>query len=224
MRAGGVVIVHPLIQSVLAARRLAKAGLLLRNSGRILRWVTRSWQNGVTGPVQQEAEAAADHQTGVVLLLDEIQFLRREQLEAVVAAIHKTVQRELPITMVGAGLPQIAELAGEAKSFAERLFKFPDIGVLSEVDAHAALSKPAAEENVDFEDAALQIASEVTERYPYFLQELGYAVWPLASNNRITRTDVEQSRLVYEDKLGGSFFRARLDRGTELSGVSQGNG
>jgi hypothetical protein len=163
MRAGGVVIVHPLIQSVLAARRLAKAGLLLRNSGRILRWVTRSWQNGVTGPVQQEAEAAADHQTGVVLLLDEIQFLRREQLEAVVAAIHKTVQRELPITMVGAGLPQIAELAGEAKSFAERLFKFPDIGVLSEVDAHAALFKPAAEENVDFEDAALQLASEVTE-------------------------------------------------------------
>jgi hypothetical protein len=73
-------------------------------------------------------------------LLDEIQFLRREQLEAVVAAIHKTVQRDLPITMVGAGLPQIAELAGEAKSFAEWLFKFLDIGVLPEVDAHAALS------------------------------------------------------------------------------------
>ena len=126
--------------------------------------------------------------------------------------------------MVGAGLTQIAELAGEAKSFAERLFKFPDIGVLSEVDAHAALSKPATEENVNFDDAALQLASEVTGRYPYFLQELGYAVWPLASNNRITRTDVEQSRLVYEDKLDGSFFRARLDRGTELSGVSQGNG
>jgi hypothetical protein len=161
-------------------------------------------------------EAAADHQTGVVLLLDEIQFLPREQLEAVVAAIHKTVQRELPITMVGAGLPQIAELAGEAKSYAERLFKFPDIGVLSEEDAHAALSRPAAEENVYFDDAALQLAGEVTGRYPYFLQELGYAVWPLASNNRITRTDVEQARLVYEDKLDGSFFRVRLDRATEL--------
>lgn len=161
-------------------------------------------------------EAAADHQTGVVLLLDEIQFLRREQLEAVVAAIHKTVQRELPVTMVGAGLPQIAELAGEAKSYAERLFKFPDIGVLSEEDARAALSKPAAEEGVTFDGAALQLAGEVTGRYPYFLQELGYAVWPLASNNRITRTDVEQARLVYEDKLDGSFFRVRLDRATEL--------
>ena len=161
-------------------------------------------------------EAAADHQTGVVLLLDEIQFLRRDQLEAVVAALHKTVQRELPITMVGAGLPQIAELAGEAKSYAERLFKFPDIGVLSEEDARAALSKPAAEEGVAFDDAALQLAGEVTGRYPYFLQELGYAVWPLASNNRITRTDVEHARLVYEDKLDGSFFRVRLDRATEL--------
>ncbi|MBW0016934.1 MAG: ATP-binding protein [Mycobacterium sp.] len=161
-------------------------------------------------------EAAADHQTGVVLLLDEIQFLRREQLEAVVAAIHKTVQRELPITLVGAGLPQIAELAGEAKSYAERLFKFPDIGVLSEEDARAALSQPAAAEGVNFEGAALQLAGEVTGRYPYFLQELGYAVWPLASNNQITRRDVEQARLVYEDKLDGSFFRVRLDRATEL--------
>lgn len=161
-------------------------------------------------------EAAADHQTGVVLLLDEIQFLRREQLEALVAALHKTVQRELPVTMVGAGLPQIAELAGEAKSYAERLFKFPDIGVLSEEDAGAALSKPAAEEGVTFEDAALELAGEVTGRYPYFLQELGYAIWPIASNDRITRTDVEQARLVYEDKLDGSFFRVRMDRATEL--------
>ncbi|WP_407688402.1 AAA family ATPase [Mycobacterium sp. HUMS_1102779] len=161
-------------------------------------------------------EAAEEHRTGVVLLLDEIQFLRRDQLEAVVAAIHKTVQRELPITMVGAGLPQIAELAGEAKSYAERLFKFPDIGVLSEADAHAALHEPAMEEGVTFELDALQLACQVTGRYPYFLQELGYAVWPLASDNRITRTDVERAQPVYEEKLDSSFFRVRLDRATEL--------
>ena len=161
-------------------------------------------------------EAAAEHKTGLVLLLDEIQFLRREQLEAIVAAIHKTVQRELPITMVGAGLPQIAELAGEAKSYAERLFKFPAIGDLDEDEARAALSKPAAEEGATFEDSALMLAAEVTGRYPYFLQELGYAVWPLASDNRITRADVEQAQRVYEEKLDSSFFRVRLDRATEL--------
>jgi AAA ATPase domain len=161
-------------------------------------------------------EAAADHRTGVVLLLDEVQFLKREQLEAIVAAIHKTVQRQLPITMVGAGLPQIAELAGEAKSYAERLFKFPQIGILSEADARAALSEPAAEEGAVFEDDALTCAGEVTGRYPYFIQELGYAVWPLASNDRITKTDVEQAQRVYEEKLDSSFFRVRLDRATEL--------
>lgn len=161
-------------------------------------------------------EAAADHKTGVVLLLDEIQFLRREQLEAIVASIHKTVQRQLPITMVGAGLPQIAELAGEAKSYAERLFKFPAIGVLSEDDARAALRRPAEDEGATFEASALDLAIEVTGRYPYFIQELGYAVWPLASGNRITRADIEEAKEVYEEKLDSSFFRVRLDRATEL--------
>ena len=161
-------------------------------------------------------EAAADHDTGVVLLLDEIQFLGREQLEAVVAALHKTVQRQLPITMVGAGLPQIAELAGEAKSYAERLFKFPKIGVLSESDARAALGRPAEDEKAVFEDDALELAAEITGRYPYFIQELGYAVWTLASDDRIARADVDAAKEVYEDKLDSSFFRVRLDRATEL--------
>jgi AAA ATPase domain len=161
-------------------------------------------------------EAAADHETGVVVLLDEIQFLRKEQLEAIVAALHKTVQHQLPITMVGAGLPQIAELAGEAKSYAERLFKFPAIGGLSEIDANAAFSQPAEHEGAQFDDDALALASEVTGRYPYFIQELGYAVWTLASDNRIVATDILAAKAVYEDKLDSSFFRVRLDRATEL--------
>lgn len=161
-------------------------------------------------------EAASDHKTGVVLLLDEIQFLRREQLEAIVAALHKAVQRSLPITMVGAGLPQIAELAGEAKSYAERLFKFPDIGVLTESDARAALGQPAEAEGANFANDALELAAEVTGRYPYFIQELGYAAWTLASENRITRADIVVAKEIYEDKLDSSFFRVRLDRATEL--------
>jgi hypothetical protein len=161
-------------------------------------------------------EAAADHKTGVVLLLDEIQFLRREQLEAIIAAIHKTVQYRLPITMVGAGLPQIAELAGEAKSYAERLFKFPEIGNLSDQDARAALQEPAADEGAIFEEQGLQLATEITGRYPYFIQELGYAVWQTASDNRITRVDVEQAKPAYEEKLDSSFFRVRFDRATDL--------
>lgn len=161
-------------------------------------------------------QAAEDHKTGVVLLLDEVQFLHRDQLEAIVAALHKTVQRALPITMVGAGLPQIAELAGEAKSYAERLFKFPSIGVLDQADALEALSEPASDEGAAFNADALALASEITGRYPYFLQELGYAVWTVADNDVITRDDVVVAKEIYEDKLDSSFFKVRLDRATEL--------
>ncbi len=121
-------------------------------------------------------EAAKEHGTGLVLLFDEVQFLSQTQLEAVIQAILKSVQRKLPVTFVGAGLPQIAELAGDAKSYAERLFKFPKIGSLDFADAMKALAEPAHLERVDFTDDALVRAFELTEGYPYFVQELGYQV------------------------------------------------
>lgn len=161
-------------------------------------------------------EAAQDHDMGVVLLIDEIQFLTRVQLEALIKSLHKAVQRSLPITMVGAGLPQIAELAGEAKSYAERLFKFPEIGGLSDEDGAKALRDPASTHDVVIEDEAVAVALEFTEGYPYFLQEMGYAVWSIASGSRITREDVELGRDVVEEKLDSSFFRVRLDRAAPL--------
>jgi hypothetical protein len=164
-------------------------------------------------------EAAQATGRGVVLLLDEVQFLSKVQLEAVIAALHKTVQRGLPVTLVGAGLPQIAELAGDAKSYAERLFTFPTIGNLAPEDARRALAEPAAEEGASFDADALALAVEVTGGYPYFLQELGYAVWGVARGETITRDDVEAALPLYESKLDSSFFRVRLDRATELQRV-----
>jgi hypothetical protein len=161
-------------------------------------------------------EAASDRGVGIVMLFDEIQFLSRIQLEAVIAALHKVVQRKLPITLVGAGLPQIAELAGDAKSYAERLFTFPVIGNLDADDAKQALAQPASEENVAFSQKALDLAVEVTGGYPYFLQELGYAVWAVAEGPRILDSDIQDAIPAYESKLDTSFFRVRLDRATEL--------
>lgn len=161
-------------------------------------------------------EAAAEQGRGVALLIDEVQFLGRAQLEALIQAVHKTVQRRLPITFVGAGLPQIAELAGDAKSYAERLFKFPRIGSLSDEDARKALVEPALVEGVVFDDDAVELAIEITQGYPYFLQELGYQVWGVATGGRVHREDVELAREAYESKLDGSFFRVRLDRATPL--------
>lgn len=161
-------------------------------------------------------EAARDCGKGVVFLIDEIQFLQSTQLEALITAIHKTVQRSLPVTLVGAGLPQIAELAGDAKSYAERLFKFPQIGILNSDDSRAALSSPAQDEGVTFTGEALDYADQITGGYPYFIQELGSAVWSIARESPITKADVEEAEPAYVDKLDSSFFRVRLDRATPL--------
>lgn len=164
-------------------------------------------------------EAAKEHGTGVVLLLDEVQFLSRTQLEAVIMALHRTVQRSLPVTMVGAGLPQVPELAGDAKSYAERLFTFPEIGSLSETDAARAFATPATEESVDVDEDAVSAAYTFTDGYPYFLQELGYAVWSIATSNRIRGADVREAERLVEAKLDDNFFRVRLDRTTQMEQV-----
>lgn len=161
-------------------------------------------------------EAAKEEGKGVVLLFDEVQFLRARQLEALIEALHKMVQRRLPITLVGAGLPQIAELAGDAKSYAERLFKFPQIGNLSPDDAKTALERPAAEEGVTYSSGALEQAVAITGGYPYFIQELGHAVWTVAAGPEISEDDVIAAVPGYEAKLDASFFRVRLDRATDL--------
>jgi AAA ATPase domain len=122
-------------------------------------------------------EAAEERKRGVIFLLDEVHFLELFELEALVAALHKTVQRSLPITLVGAGLPQLPQLAGEAKSYAERLFKFPILGTLNQTDALQALQKPALDAGVQYDPEALDAILEYTEGYPYVLQEYGKTVW-----------------------------------------------
>jgi hypothetical protein len=161
-------------------------------------------------------EAAQEHDRGVVFLFDEVQFLTIVELEALIAALHKTVQRQLPITLVGAGLPQLPRLAGEAKSYAERLFQFPMIGQLSEREAAEALIKPAQPQDVLYEPAALEAIIDYTQGYPYFLQEFGKLVWDRAPASPITRDVVDETREAVEAKLDSSFFRVRTDRVTEL--------
>ena len=106
------------------------------------------------------------------------------EFEALITALHRTVQRQLPVTLVGAGLPQLPRLAGEAKSYAERLFKFPHLGRLSTAEAEAALAQPAAELGVAFEPGRVDVIVDYTEGYPYFLQEYGKIVWDLAPGGR----------------------------------------
>lgn len=161
-------------------------------------------------------EAAKESETGVVFLLDEVQFLESPDLEALIAALHKTVQRSLPITLVGAGLPQIPRLAGEAKSYSERLFTFPRIGELPAADARIALAAPAEELGVEYTPEAVDFIVGYTQGYPYFLQEYGKIAWDEASASPITGDEVMSVLPLVEAKLDESFFRVRAERTTPL--------
>ena len=161
-------------------------------------------------------EAAKEKHTGVLFLLDEIQFLAKSDLAAFILALHKTTQRQLPITLVAAGLPQIPKLAGEAKSYAERLFIFPKIGRLPDVDAARAFQEPAANLGVVIDDEAVAVAVDFTEGYPYFIQELGSAVWEIAENDHVSVTDMRAALPVVRRKRDDSFFLVRVERCTDL--------
>jgi len=162
-------------------------------------------------------EAAREMSTGVIFLLDEIQYLQSVELEALITALHKCTRRSLPLTLVGAGLPQIPRLAGEAKSYSERLFQFPRIGELGQDgDARDALILPAQNLGVELDIAAVDFVVEYTQGYPYFLQEYGKILWDEASDSPITQGDATQIQPLVEAKLDESFFRVRAGRTTEL--------
>lgn len=158
--------------------------------------------------------AARERGSGVVFLFDEIQFLSKTELEALIGAVHRTVQRQLPVTFAGAGLPQLPGLAGDAKSYAERLFKFPLIGELPMDEARQALIEPARLEGVEFVPGAVDMILAYTEGFPYFIQEFGRAAWNIAEVSPITQADAEAAQVIVEAELDESFFRARIQRST----------
>ena len=157
-------------------------------------------------------EAAKDRQRAVAVIIDEIQYLSEKEMGALIMAIHRVSQRQLPLALVSAGLPQLVGLAGRSRSYAERLFRFPRIGPLSPKDAAAALRDPAKKEGVVFAEDALKEIALQTQGYPYFLQEWGYQAWNLAKESPINRSVILRANVEAVKKLDGSFFRVRFDR------------
>ncbi|MGD0889572.1 MAG: ATP-binding protein [Acidobacteriaceae bacterium] len=169
-------------------------------------------EGDLTALLEEVGRAAQSGGTAVVLFLDELQYVERDQFAALISALHRCSQAMLPITIVGAGLPQLRGLAGDAKSYAERLFDFPMIGPLNASEAQIAIQKPAQDEGAEFTDAALAEILEQTKGYPYFLQEWGKHSWEVASESPITLTDVQTASAQAIAALDESFFRVRFDR------------
>lgn len=160
--------------------------------------------------------AAKKAGTALVMFVDELQYVAEEQLASLITALHRTAQRSLPVVLVGAGLPQLPGKMGRAKSYAERLFDFPQIGPLSPEAARLALIKPAADQGVGVNDDALNQILKETRGYPYFLQEWGKHSWDVATNSPVTLADVNQATTTAIAALDESFFRVRFDRLTPL--------
>lgn len=166
----------------------------------------------LTDLLEAVGEAARDRATCVVIAIDEVQYLREEEFAALISAIHRTTQKALPLMLVGTGLPALPMLAGNAKSYAERLFNFPRISSLGEADAREAIAEPARAMSVAFTDEALSSMVDVTKGYPYFIQEWAYEVWNEATESPITDAVVARVGEIVVEKLDKSFFSVRLDR------------
>ena len=157
-------------------------------------------------------EAAEDRKSAVAIFIDEIQYFNRKELGALIMAMHKIQQRQLPVVLLGAGLPILPGMAGESKSYAERLFSFPNIGALSQENSAKALQGPAQVAGVAFEVAALDEVYRLTKGYPYFLQEWGYVAWNMAKASPITLQVVRDAKNTVIPRLDENFFRVRYDR------------
>ncbi len=160
--------------------------------------------------------AAQKGGTSIVMFIDELQYVKEIELAALITALHRAAQRQLPVTLVGAGLPQLRGRMGRAKSYAERLFDFPEIGPLDEIEAKIALSKPLEALGVKADPDALRQIVRDTRGYPYFIQEWGKHAWEVADRSPITLKDVVQGSVEAIAALDESFFRVRFDRLTPV--------
>jgi len=162
--------------------------------------------------IEQVGLAAKAANTALAIFIDELQYVEEPQLAALITAMHRTEQRQLPVVLVGAGLPQLRGRMGNAKSYAERLFDFPEIGPLPPQAARRAIEKPLEDEGVKIAPDALEQILRLTQGYAYFLQQWGSHTWRAAASSPITAVDVATASLSAIAALDESFFRVRFDR------------
>lgn len=221
------------LSTIEAAKHLAAKGLRgLRNFASILKIEISGIGIGIEGASDPEpgladsgdiqfdlpelfvllGEAAKSAGKGWLLLIDEVQYLNDNDLSALIVSLHKVSQSDLPIAFAGAGLPQVARLAGEAKSYAERLFTYPAIGPLSQEAAEIALIRPIHAEGAQIDHAAVKHIVDATQGYPFFLQEWGAKAWDIAVGPNISLEDVRLAGALATASLDEGFFKVRLDR------------
>lgn len=156
--------------------------------------------------------AAKEKETAVALIIDELHLLEKSEMSALIMAMHKVQQKSLPIVLIGGGLPQLRSLAGKAKTYAERLFDYPEIGSLEGEDAAKAVAEPIEDEGCAIQDSAVKEIVDQTRGYPFFLQVWGHYAWNIAKESPITKSDVASAHTSARQFLDENFFPLRMDR------------
>lgn len=159
--------------------------------------------------VGRAAQAAG---TAFAVFIDELQYLPNDELASLIRALHRIAQWQLPVGMVGAGLPQLRGRLGDAKSYAERMFEFPVIGPLPPEHAAEAVEMPARSRGAEIEPAAVEAILDRSKGYPYFLQAWGKHAWDISEGPQITGVDVDRASDFVLRELDRDFFGVRLDR------------
>ena len=169
-------------------------------------------EQDLTALLLAAGSAATEAETALALFVDELQYVDEDQLVALITALHRAAQEGSPLALVGAGLPQLRARMGRAKSYAERLFDFPEVGPLDPEAARQAIETPARAEGVAIDEKALQHIIDETHGYPYFLQEWGKHAWDIANASPINVGDIERASVAATVTLDEGFFRVRFDR------------
>ena len=172
-------------------------------------------EEDLTDLVVAVGEAAKERKKGVLIAVDEVQDLHEGELAALIAAVHQVDQMQLPVLLIGAGLPHLPGKACDAKSYSERLFQFPELARLSHEDSEAALVLPASRVGVEIEKAALGLMVEASEGYPYFIQQWGNCTWDVAKDKTIGEHDAKAAESLVEARLDQDFYQGRMGRLTQ---------
>ncbi|NNN13764.1 MAG: ATP-binding protein [Acidimicrobiaceae bacterium] len=155
---------------------------------------------------------------GVMLFIDEMQLLAKQELSAITYACHKAGQDEIPFYVIGAGLPDLPTRLAEARSYAERLFTYRDIDRLDDAEARDALIIPAYKQAVTWSEGALALVVNEARGYPYFLQQYGKEAWAVASSakrvNVISEADAKDGITRGRAELEAGFYASRWHRAT----------
>lgn len=160
-------------------------------------------------------ETAYKTETSICFFIDEIQYMKQNELGSLIAALHRTNQLGYPVMIIGAGLPKIYKMLSEEKSYSERLFIYKEIGSLTNEQSRKAIEEPAKKFGVSYSKEAIETIINITKGYPFFIQQMCQVVYRNAEDKIIQDTDVKNCINEFFELLDSGFFKVRYERCAE---------